>query len=561
MGNETTHPALRRLKLVGEEAPTPPLRKKPPERALAPLRACDVERAFSALAAGILQAAGAHEAGRSPLAVVQELLGARSCFVLKPDAQRELLQVSAAKGRNDERVAAARPGQGVIGRAFAHARVEREPGLWAVPLGEDTSPTGCLAVVDPRFDASDELLHALAAQILASIEVARLRDEALRRTKDLQTALGGLKAVEKSREELLANVSHDLKNPLSTLKTYHAILLHGTLGELSEKQRKAIGTCERNANRLLRMINDLLLVSRLQRGKMQLADKPFGLKTAAEETLQALTPIASRAQVRLELASSPEVYVRGDRERLIEALSTLVENAIHRSQNEGEVTIRVTGHEGLADVSVVDRGEAFDPEDLLHVFEPFYRSKGPDAMRVAGGGLALSLVAKVAHLHGGRALAHADGGETTFRLVLPMFAGAIDPAELAQPPRPGGILLVEDDADCREALQQVLEMEGYRVQSTASATEAKSALEHTRPAMVLLDLRLSEEDGMSVLHFIRATARLADVTVYIISGARDLASLSAGQGLDRIDGFFEKPLQLGKVIDTVAAVVRPSHQI
>jgi response regulator RpfG family c-di-GMP phosphodiesterase len=78
---------------------------------------------------------------------------------------------------------------------------------------------------------------------------------------------------------------------------------------------------------------------------------------------------------------------------------------------------------------------------------------------------------------------------------------------------------------------------------------------------VLLDLRLSREDGMSVLHFIRENPSLADIAVYIISGARDLASLSAGRGIDRIDGFFEKPLQVGKVLDTVAAVVRPTRRV
>ena len=114
--------------------------------------------------------------------------------------------------------------------------------------------------------------------------------------------------------------------------------------------------------------------------------------------------------------------------------------------------------------------------------------------------------------------------------------------------------------DCREVLQQVLEQEGYRVMSTTGASEARAILAHIRPAMVLLDLRLSQEDGRSVLHYIRATESLADVAVYIISGASEVASLSSGQGLDRIDGFFEKPLQLPRLLDTVASVVRPSRR-
>ena len=127
-------------------------------------------------------------------------------------------------------------------------------------------------------------------------------------------------------------------------------------------------------------------------------------------------------------------------------------------------------------------------------------------------------------------------------------------------PSAGGILIVEDDRDCREVLQQVLEEEGYRVMTAAGGDAARAILSHIRPAMVLLDLRLSEEDGRSVLRFIRGDAHLADVAVYLISGASEVSSLASAGGLERIDGFFEKPLRLAKLLDTVAAVVRPSRR-
>lgn len=146
-------------------------------------------------------------------------------------------------------------------------------------------------------------------------------------------------------------------------------------------------------------------------------------------------------------------------------------------------------------------------------------------------------------------------------MVLPLFASAVSAPDFNQAaPKAGGILLVEDDVDCREVLEQVLEQEGYRVMATSGAAEARSILSHIRPAMVLLDLRLSGEDGRSVLHYIRTTESLADVVVYIISGASDVASLTSGEGPDRIDGYFEKPLKLPKLLDTVASVVRPKSR-
>jgi CheY-like chemotaxis protein len=270
--------------------------------------------------------------------------------------------------------------------------------------------------------------------------------------------------------------------------------------------------------------------------------------------------MAEQAKVQLTLPASGEVFVRGDRERIAEAIQNLVESGIHRCEADDTVELRVSVEEGLALLTVKDSGPGLGNEDLEHVFDPFYR---PEATRgQQGRSLGLPLVAKILALHGGRVEASSTLGEgTTFQLVLPMFAGAVSSPDQAQAgPRAGGILLVEDDADCREVLQQVLEQEGYRVMSTSGAAEARSILSHIRPAMVLLDLRLSEDDGRSVLRFIRGTESLADVAVYIISGASEVSTLGAGQGLDRIDGFFEKPLQLPRLLDTVAAVVRPSRR-
>lgn len=547
------------LKLVHTPALTATarvLRRKPAPRPLEQIDPRSVERAFAALARTISRASSVAEARLEQLAIIQTLSRSRACFILEHEPQSDLLQVCAVRGRNSQRVTAARPGEGPTGLAFSEHRIVRDDQLHVVPLGDLEHCRGCLALLQPRFELSDELLLALSQSVCAGVEVSRLRDDSMRRTKDLQTAVAGLKAMEKSRENLLAEVSHDLKNPLSTLKTYQALLLNRTLGDLHERQLKALGTCERSADRLLRLINDLLLVSRLQSGKMQLADRPFGLKTATGDALASLSAIATRAQVRMVLADSPELYVRGDPERLTEALSTLIENAVHRSPTEGTVEVSLANEDGLATVTVTDHGAPIDPADLPHVFDPFHRSKGPDPMRLVGGGLALSLVARTSHLHGGKVEARSAPQTTSFRLVLPLFAAAAPLTEVPHPPRSGAILLVEDDVDCREVLQQVLEMEGYPVLATGSASQARALLEKARPALVLLDLRLSEEDGMSVLHFIRGSEELSNLAVYIISGGRDLAALSAGEGINRIDGFFEKPLQLGRVLDTVKAVVR-----
>ena len=535
---------------------------KKPRRTVKPQPPVDgeaAERALVEMSQHISSSAGPTEALRSQLQIIHGLMQSKACYVARFQPSRNQLHVEHVRGRYDERITAATPEQGLVGRAFADKSILRDEETVAVPLDSPQGVSGVLAILAPRRAVSDSMLMALAGQLSAAYEVARLRDDSARRNKDLQTAIAGLKALEQSRDELLGNVSHDLKNPLTTLKAYLAMMGREKLGPISDAQRRAVQVCDRSADRMLRMVNDLLLMSRLQAGKMQLNQRPFGLKSVAEEVIRTLTPMADQAKVQLTLPPSSEVFVRGDRERIAEAIQNLVESGIHRCEADDTVELRVSVEDGLALLTVKDSGPGIGTEDLEHVFDPFYR---PETTRGQGRSLGLPLVAKILALHGGRVEASSTLGEgSTFQLVLPMFAGAVSTPESAQAgPRAGGILLVEDDADCREVLQQVLEQEGYRVMSTSGAAEARSILSHIRPAMVLLDLRLSEEDGRSVLRFIRGTESLADIAVYIISGASEVSSLGAGQGLDRIDGFFEKPLQLPRLLDTVAAVVRPSRR-
>ncbi|HLT30071.1 MAG TPA: hybrid sensor histidine kinase/response regulator [Myxococcaceae bacterium] len=518
-----------------------------------------VTGALADMAQLLSRASTGGETLRLQLSRVHALFKAQVVYVLEHDPVTRQLRVAKVRGRADARIRAVAPDEGAPGRAFTAEEVRREGDLVCAPLIGRNAPLGVLCVLGAKREVTDAVITALAAQVSAGFDVAELRDEMQRRNKDLETALAGRRSLEQHRDQLLGNLSHDLKTPLTPIKAWLGLLGRQRLGPLSEEQRAAVLKCERNTDRLLRLVDDLILMSRLQSGKMQLADKPVALRALVERTVKALSTSAELAGVHLRLSAGSETYVRGDAERLTEAAFLMVEHALNRCASGERVDIDVAVRDGLAAISVRDSGDILAEEDLEGLFTPFVQARRG---RNLASSLGMPLVSRIAKLHGGRAEATSESGGTAVHLLLPLFAGALDSPEDAAPePRSGGILLVEDDADCREVLSQVLTEEGYRVMEAASASEAHSLLAHIRPALVLLDLRLRDGDGREVLRTLRSTPGTEDVPVYIVSGASDLGSLSRGEGPDRIDGYFEKPLVVSKLLDTVSAVVRPAKQL
>ncbi len=517
-----------------------------------------VELLLAEMASRVSEAAAVPEAERTQLGLIADLLRPKAAFVSHFVESRGQLQVMTVRGRNDARITACAPGEGVIGRAFEAGGVAREGSAVSAPLVARKKPVGCVTVLDAKVHVSDELMKALAAHLAAAWEVGRLHEETVRRTRDLETAVAGLKSIERGRDELLAHASHDLKNPLATVKAYLSMLERGRLGPVTDKQAHALEVCGRNTDRLARLINELVLLSRLKAGDMKLQEKAFGLKAVAEEVIAATKPMALQGSVEVSLARGGEAFVRGDRERLVEALSNVVEQAIYITPAHKAVRLEVgTDDAGLARVTVVDEGPPQGAAELEHLFDTWQRTAGgPRPRRFS---LGLPIAAKIVRLHGGRVNATpvSPTGGTRVELCLPLYAGSVSPQELSQAPRSGGILLIEDDADCRDVLHEVLEGEGYRVIPAQSGAEARALLGHIRPALVFLDIHLRDEDGRNILRLIRDTEALAQVPVFVISGDSDLGTLVSGRGPDRIEGFLEKPIQLPKLLDTVASVVRP----
>ena len=532
---------------------------RPPRRSTAAKHPPADPNALFAEIQAILAEARPPEALKRGLMALERSFHPRSAWALVHDVAFDRLTVAAARGRADARVQAAAPGEGPVGVAFAEGRPVVDGALVALPMKAFGRSVGAIVLLGGSWGAedgptADELarLEAVANACGAASENARTRNDAERRARELEAAAERLREGDRTRDALLSHLSHELRTPLTTVKGYLAMGLKGRLGEMTEKQRNALAVCDRNTDRLLRLINDLLLTARLQAGKMTLDPKPLGLKSVVQEAVDYLRSDAEVSGAKIELqVHTGEVFVRGNRDRLIEAFMHLLERGL-RGRRDGatlEVTVAPRGRVGAVDL--VLGGVRVAADEVPRLFEIF---------RTEGGSpnIGLSIAKQVFELHGGHLDAEQEPEGLAFHVALPLFAGVVTSPSERPAPRAGEVLIVEDDADCRNGLIEYLSAENYAVRAYADGREALERIQEVPPALVLLDLRIPGVDGAALVKTVREGSRGQHTPIFVISGAID-----AGAGTDqawgeRVDGVFEKPINFPYLIERVREFVTPS---
>lgn len=502
------------------------------------------------------------EAIKRALVAVEKAVRARSVFAAIHDPAFDRLNVAAARGRADPRIAAASPGEGPLGTAYVEqaVKVEGDGALVAVPMLAFGRCAGVLVVLGGSWsgptgpDAAElACVQAVANACGAAADAARARSDADRRAREMEAAAERLREGDRTRDALLSHLSHELRTPLTTIKGYLALAQKGRLGELSPKQRDAFAVCDRNADRLLRLINDLLLTARLQAGKMTLDPRPLGLKGVLDEAVNFLHDDSAVAGVTVDVTvEDGEVFVRGNRDRLVEGFMHLVERGL-RGRRDGhkiEVTLSTRGRVGS--VEIVLGGVHVPSEELATLF---------DTLRASGGSsnIGLSIARQIFELHGGNLSATQGPKGLVFQVSLPLFAGAVttevEPRD--EEARTGEILIVEDDADCRNALIDVLRGEGYEVRAFEDGRSALERIQEVPPALVLLDLRIPGVDGAALIKAVREGGRGEKTPIYVISGAIDAQAGADVAWGEKVDGIFEKPLNFPYLLERIRDYVEP----
>lgn len=355
-----------------------------------------------------------------------------------------------------------------------------------------------------EFTAAEQsLFQAICDQIAIALERSELLTSLQQQTEELVR-------VNRIKDEFLAVLSHELRSPLNPILGWAKLLQ--TRNFSPAQTAEALATIERNAKLQTQLIDDLLDVAKILRGKLSLTVAPIDLVFVIESAIETVGTAAQAKSIQLQTVLPQSGTVSGDAVRLQQIVWNLLSNAIKFTPSQGQVEIRLEQVGDLAQITVSDTGKGINPDFLPHIFESF-RQEDPSTTRAFGGlGLGLAIVRHLVEAHGGTIWAESpgEGQGTTFTVRLPLLqtVSASNPPEQVPDLEPDlagiRILVVDDERDTRELVSVMLTQAGAKVLAVATAQEALAALAPFQPHVLVSDIGMPEMNGYTLLQQVRA---------------------------------------------------------
>ena len=412
--------------------------------------------------------------------------------------------------------------------------------------------------------------HALSPErLVQSLRYATERQQLQRERDQLlvreQHARQEAERANTAKDHFLAALSHELRTPLNSIMGWASMLRHQQLD--ADRVAHGLTVIERNALAQARLINDLLDVSRIVSGKLELVVGPVDLADICEAALEALRPQLAAKNMRVETAFDRTLArIPGDAARLQQVIWNLLSNAIKFSPPDGMIRLDLRPRGSLVEIAVIDHGRGIDPEFLPRVFDRFTQASGASMAPGGGIGLGLAIVRHIVELHGGTVHAESGGEQegACFTVRLPI-ASAIRPVTMMSAGEGGRatrarlegirVLFVDDNADARELVVTILTAHGARVTTSDSTDASLAALEHERPDVLISDIEMPGGDGYQMIRALRLREEATDgrIPAIALTGttrAEDrIRMLSAGFQLH-----VPKPVDPAELVAAVAAL-------
>ena len=364
-----------------------------------------------------------------------------------------------------------------------------------------------------------------------------------------------LREADRRKDEFLAMLAHELRNPLAPISAGAQLLQSGHAGE--DAVQRTAGIIVRQVRHMTRLVDDLLDVSRVTRGLVTLTRAPLDVAAVVADAVEQAEPLMQAREHRFEVAlPDAPLVVNGDHKRLVQVLVNVLNNAAKYTPVGGDIRLAVRAEGGQVQLIVSDNGIGMSPELRARVFDLFAQADRNSDRSQGGLGLGLALVKSLVELHGGGVAVASDGERkgSTFTISLPVAAGAPAPrpaARAAGPARRMRVLVVDDNVDAAQTLQLLLEAGGHRVRVAHTALEALEIAQATSPELCLLDIGLPDISGYDLARGLRSMAGTAKATLVAVTGygRREDRDMADAAGFNH---YFVKPVDVEALLALIA---------
>ena len=387
----------------------------------------------------------------------------------------------------------------------------------ALPLRVGSRTIGALDIQSTQVNAFSEddiaVLQSLADQIAIAIDNARSYELSMQAVKEMREA-------DRLKSQFLANMSHELRTPLNSIIGFSRVILKGIDGATTDLQQQDLLAIHNSGQHLLGLINDILDLSRIEAGKMELTFDEVNLAELTSSVMSTITGLFKDKPITLHRDLPADLpTVRADAMRIRQVLLNLLSNAA-KFTDEGSITVQAsvkdspTGHPEVT-VSVTDTGPGIASEDQKKLFQPFSQVDASPTRKSGGSGLGLSISNHLIQMHGGRiGVESAPGRGSTFFFTLPAFRGK---TELGTPPGNRIILAIDDDPQVVSLYERYLQPQGYQVVPLGDPSRAVERVRQLKPFAITLDIMMPGYDGWRVLNDLKSNPETRDIPVIVCS--------------------------------------------